>query len=242
MTTPRRFAPLIRDLFASREWSLSLLLSLQLLAIFIVAPLIDGGHGQYRWLLDLCLALMALTSAFIISHNIKRRVVILIFSLCVGGFSLGPLLADPNASQAVLALSELLFSVSVSLIVAAKVFVNGPTTLHHIRGAMVIYLNIAILFSVLDGWLAVSIPGAYANLPTNHIETPGAMIYFSLATLTTAGYGDIVPIHPFARSLATLESVMGQFYMAVFIGTLIGQHVAHRQRKNEGAERVSRDS
>jgi voltage-gated potassium channel Kch len=99
---------------------------------------------------------------------------------------------------------------------------------------MVIYLNLAIMFALLHGWLAFSIPDAYTNLPKNHVETPGAMIYFSLATLTTTGYGDIVPIHPFARSLATLESVLGQFYLAVFIGTLIGQHVAHRQRKNEG--------
>ena len=41
------------------------------------------------------------------------------------------------------------------------------------------------------------------------------MLYFSLTTLTTTGYGDIVPVDPFARSLANLESVIGQFYLAI---------------------------
>ena len=35
------------------------------------------------------------------------------------------------------------------------------------------------------------------------------MLYFSLTTLTTTGYGDIVPVDPFARSSANLESVLG---------------------------------
>ena len=46
--------------------------------------------------------------------------------------------------------------------------------------------------------------------------------YFSFATLTTVGYGDVTPLAPAACSLAWLEAMFGQFYMAVFIGQLIG--------------------
>jgi voltage-gated potassium channel Kch len=47
------------------------------------------------------------------------------------------------------------------------------------------------------------------------------MLYFSLTTLTTTGYGDIVPVDPFARSLANLEAVIGPFYLAITVARLV---------------------
>ena len=47
------------------------------------------------------------------------------------------------------------------------------------------------------------------------------MFYFSLATLTTTGYGDIVPLNPFARSLANLESIIEPFCLAVTVARLV---------------------
>ena len=99
-------------------------------------------------------------------------------------------------------------------------------TLHRIRGAMVIYLNISLLFALLDCLLVGFIPDAYTGISDdNSIET---MLYFSLTTLTTLGYGDILAIHPFARNLAMLEAVMGQFYMGPMIAILVGLHIAQR--------------
>jgi hypothetical protein len=46
-------------------------------------------------------------------------------------------------------------------------------------------------------------------------------LYFSLTTLTTTGYGDIVPVDPFARSLANLEAVIGPFYLAITVARLV---------------------
>ena len=56
------------------------------------------------------------------------------------------------------------------------------------------------------------------------------MLYFSLATLTTTGYGDIVPVDPFARSLANLESVLGPFYLAITVARLVTLEVEDRRR------------
>ncbi len=53
------------------------------------------------------------------------------------------------------------------------------------------------------------------------------MRYFSFETLTTLGYGDIVPRSPAARMLATIEAVMGQIYLTVLIARLVGLHIAH---------------
>src|SRR6266478_5868934 len=52
-------------------------------------------------------------------------------------------------------------------------------------------------------------------------EEVGTMLYFSLTTLTTTGYGDIAAVDPFARSLANFEAVLGQFYLAITVARLV---------------------
>jgi hypothetical protein len=52
--------------------------------------------------------------------------------------------------------------------------------------------------------------------------------YFSFVTLSTLGYGDILPVTPTARLLAWLEAVFGQIYLAVLIARFVGLHVAQK--------------
>lgn len=59
------------------------------------------------------------------------------------------------------------------------------------------------------------------------------MRYFSFATLTTLGYGDIVPRSAAARTLATLEAVMRQIYLTVLITRLVGLHIVHSSRDGD---------
>ncbi len=57
------------------------------------------------------------------------------------------------------------------------------------------------------------------------------MLYFSLATLTTSGYGDTVPLNPLARSLANLEAAIGQFYLAITVTSLNDAGLADRRER-----------
>jgi hypothetical protein len=63
-------------------------------------------------------------------------------------------------------------------------------------------------------------------------------VYFSLATLTTVGYGDITPGSGTARSLAVVEAIIGQFYIAGLIGALIGKRVsqAMSEQRSDNAQ------
>ena len=75
-------------------------------------------------------------------------------------------------------------------------------------------------------------PDAFANLTVQEVgpQEVAAMLYFSLTTLTTTGYGDIVAVDPFARSLANLEAVIGQFYLAITVARLVTLELADRRR------------
>ena len=62
----------------------------------------------------------------------------------------------------------------------------------------------------------------YFDPATQSGEPPiSELIYFSFTTLTTLGVGDILPVHPMARSLTTLEALVGQLYPAVLLARLV---------------------
>ena len=84
------------------------------------------------------------------------------------------------------------------------------------------YLLLGILFSILIALVNRSSPGAY-NFP----EVPQSFshyLYYGFVTLSTLGYGDIVPKIPVAKSLAILTSVGGQLYIATIIAILVGKY------------------
>jgi len=59
------------------------------------------------------------------------------------------------------------------------------------------------------------------------LDQPGWLVYFSFTTLTTVGFGDVLPAKAFARSLSVLEAVIGQIMLVVMMARLVGLHVAH---------------
>ncbi len=65
--------------------------------------------------------------------------------------------------------------------------------------------------------------------PANAGAVRSGLMYFSLTTLTTIGYGDIVPVNAAGRSLATMEGLIGQLYPAVLIGRLVSLQITSAQ-------------
>jgi hypothetical protein len=78
--------------------------------------------------------------------------------------------------------------------------------------------------------------GAITGSP---IERGAALTYFSFATLTTTGYGDLVPVHPLARSLANLEAVIGQLFPATLLARIVALHLEHSRRASDSDQPAS---
>jgi hypothetical protein len=105
-------------------------------------------------------------------------------------------------------------------------------TADSIYGAFCGYLLIGMVFGHLDCVIEIAIPGSFrgdteftSQLQLEH-HRHFLLTYFSFITLTTVGYGDVVPIKSAARGMAMVEAVTGQFYVVVLIAELIGKKVA----------------
>jgi len=112
-------------------------------------------------------------------------------------------------------------------IVLRKVVEGGPVTPSRLVGAACAYMLLGILWALAYTVIDVLAPGAFNIAASADVRYEMLhLIYFSFVTITTVGYGDITPIHPLVRTLAYLEAVTGQLYMAVLVASLVGRHAA----------------
>jgi len=85
-----------------------------------------------------------------------------------------------------------------------------------------LYLLIAVAFAALFLLVGLTDHGAIKGITFEDDQSvAAALFYMSFVTLTSTGYGDIIPIHPFARSLCNIESVIGQLYPATLLARLV---------------------
>lgn len=93
-----------------------------------------------------------------------------------------------------------------------------------VRGGIAVYLLLGCFWTLLFRIATIFDPSAF-NVSAQAHEFVYALLYFSLSTLTTLGYGDILPMSDVTRTLAVLEALVGQVYLAVFVAGLIGRHI-----------------
>jgi voltage-gated potassium channel Kch len=129
--------------------------------------------------------------------------------------------------------------VYIAVLIAVFLLKQERVSADMILGGINVYLLFAIGFMFLHAFVEVARPGSYQYQGESlsvvfkghpEIEVLAFLLYFSVVTLTTLGYGDIAPAVPAARMLCSLEAVIGQLFVAVFIARLVSLHVGRRSR------------
>jgi hypothetical protein len=112
---------------------------------------------------------------------------------------------------------------TLCIVVARAVFAPGKVSYHRVVGAVLLYLNIGLIFVALYCLMALLVPHPFTGLGSlqDNLSIAGNLTYFSFVTLTSVGYGDIVPLHPLVRSMANVEAVIGQLYPATLLARLV---------------------
>jgi len=122
--------------------------------------------------------------------------------------------------------SQMLFFLILLILILIRVFKGGIFTIERLGGSIAGFLLTANVFTA--AYLMMSLIYGEGVFNTGNINI-ASLNHFSFITITTVGYGDITPVHPFVRSLSNLEAVIGQLYPAVLIARLISLKPQRKQ-------------
>jgi len=213
----------------SRFWAddrgLSIFLA-ALVAIIVVPALVPVGVPG-RLLGDALVSLMLVSGAAAVAD--KPRAVLIVSVIAVAALLLRwASWLFPAAQLAVWReISTLAALVALCWVVLALVLRRGPITIQRIEGAIAVYLLLGFTWAHAYELVELWHPGAFAGAVGGTGSLP--LTYYSFVTLTTMGYGDIMPVHPLARALAVLEALTGQLYLTIMLARLVSLELQSRR-------------
>jgi len=230
VAAPRRGVQLYDWRERLRDPSLTALLIIQLCMIFVAAPLAALGLPWARPVGEALV--LALVLIIVTLSNSRGAIVVIVIGLFAILAHLVFVRHPTSFTNVFPRGGSILMFGALTWVVARAVYAPGRVTLYRVQGAVVLYLNFAIIFGSAFRVLWDLVPTAFANIasPESGFTEIDTMLYFSLTTLTTTGFGDISPVHPFARSLANLEAIIGQLYPATILARIVTLELEHRRR------------
>lgn len=223
-------------------------LTLVIVAWLLVSPHIDSRFGGHIAMHVLLFDLMLVTIWANPQWRHLGRVVWVLWGISLLASTLSIMDATPQWRQLERTVDiALIAPVTLACIVGVLDFVFRAErpTVDGVFAMVVVYLLIAMVFAELFYVLVVWNQEAFHFLqPVAEMqprELRAELIYYSLVTISTVGYGDILPVSPSARTLATIEAVVGQFYVAVVVATFVAMYTTHHFANRAAKSSASKD-
>ena len=231
MTTEPKSSQNNSDIFCFGGAGTVLLISL--VAFIGLYPLLLGGIAG-RLAGGLILAVIFGAGSIAASDSRVHRVVSIVLAIGALGLQIAWLSTHAKAVEAVFMAVFAAFCLYTALVILRHVLASGSVHAGIVHAALSVYILLALFWAGAYVLVAINSPDAFSlGAASNGIpaDLAGAylfadMLHLSIATLTSTGYGDIIPVAPFARSLSQLEQLVGVFFIAVLISRLIGLYPA----------------
>ncbi len=221
-----------------------------LLLLLISAPvvrlIVPGWHPYFaRFTVAACFCVMLVSAVFAISES--RRTALVAMSLAVPAILLSVL--NVLLQWEGIAIAYLLLGISflgyTVVVILVFLFREQRVTFNVIFASLCVYLLLGVLWAEIYSLLEVLEPKSfmfvYAEDASGQSMRFGGEksvfpLYYSLVTMTTLGYGDIIPVSPSARMFAAVQALTGQLYLAVLVARLVGLHISQevRQKSQDG--------
>lgn len=214
-----------------------------LILAILLAPLLHKAPLLSALLAILFLNILIVCLSFV-GFDVRYRWPLILLWL------LGPVLewaapqaGDHSATMLLYISSDILRAVLLLIcvvLILCYVLKSHEVTLDTIFGALIAYFLIALIFSCIYQAIAVFEPANFSipegTVAGQSIPLKARLNYFSFITIATVGYGDIVPRLPASQTLAILEAVIGQFYMAGLIAWLVSAYARQGRGNRRKAE------
>jgi hypothetical protein len=220
------------DLFTSQDEGLSILLLLLIVFIFVIYPLQIMGITNLV-LVRIFFSLLVVAGVWSVARRKTHLVVAAFIALANLIFQWYRAVSDAEWVLFANLAITIFFEGFLIVFILMRTFAKGPVNSYRIQGSVVVYLLIGVLFSTIYTMIYALEANAFnfSNLPATLELAQASLTYFSFVTLTTIGYGDIQPLHPFSQAAATMEGLLGQLFPAILIARLVSQSLTSPSEK-----------
>lgn len=220
------------------------ILLILLLAILALYPFL-GYFPILMWGLNLVTLAMVAAALQLTHRKGPIYYLTLVFGLSTFLADVSSHVLEIEADYPVAAALRALFMALLIVAFFIDIMRRKRVTIDAVLGACCILILLALAFGsafILIEWVAPGsfyFPNDVASAQATHLRSSieFELNYFSLVTLTTIGYGDIYPLSPPARSLATLEGLLAQLYLAIIIARLVGLEISGRLLESKANEK-----
>lgn len=123
-----------------------------------------------------------------------------------------------------------LFLIFIAWLLLFNVLKEKRVTIDTINRSVCVYFLIGLFFAFIYALIEQLCPGSFNGLKDasqigHGIVSVAELAYYSFSTMTSTGFGDILPRSSLARSISVLEAILGQLYIAILIARLVGMHI-----------------
>lgn len=203
----------------------SLYLLLSLLLIILLSPFLESHRPGEFFLLIALFATLTIAVLELHGKRTLRWLAIIVATPIVLIELVG--IFYPSRSLMILDYSLLMAFFGFSSVgLFAYLGKPGAISSGRIYASVSLYLMLATFWFALYNLMEAIYPASFvqAGAPATARIPRAALLYFSLITLTTVGYGDIVPVTPAARVFAALEGAAGVLYIAITVARLVAAY------------------
>ena len=214
---------------------------LGLLVLYLAIAVAPGGNAF--WTITLTIFVGALIPLAVAGTDFKMQTVYLSVIGAVVAcalFSFGKLLESAALQSSGRLLLSFLF-LFAQVLILADVIRQPDVTVDTILGGVGAYLFFGLIWAFIYVVLLRYQPEALVGPTGDAGEHTASMLYFSVVTQTTLGYGDIQPVTGLARGLVQIEALLGQLYIAVFVAWIVGRLLSSTDARRAAAKREDAD-
>ena len=204
-------------------------LLIAILLFLVVRPFLEN-EAPLHLLINIFFSIVLITGLYAISEKRRRFYVILLLAVLAFVCSWAGDLLRSKTMETISEIAGFLFFFFTVAAILAYLFRENEVTADVIIGSVCAYFLLGLMWAFIYPLLEAAQPGSFVH-GSESLTTTGDFIYFSFVTLTTLGYGDMLPITNKAKSLAVMEAITGQLYVAIIIARLVGIYIARAQRR-----------
>jgi len=208
-----------------------LFLLISMVLMFALRPFLED-FIRISYLIDIFFFVIFLSAVYAVSQKRSTFLIALVIALLMEILIWLSHLTEISSFRTIGNFLAILFTGYTAAVILSYLFTEDEISGDVIMGAICVYFLIGLAWAFIFFTLELLQPGSF-QMPQGQGIDLSHFSYYSYVTLTTLGYGDITPISTQARSLALLEAIMGQIYLAILVARLVGIHIAQGVSRNK---------